>query len=60
MISGTLKSGNGATPITNGKVNGEQISFTAGGTQYTGRVNGNTMELNGGSGGSWQASRSGK
>jgi predicted RNA methylase len=60
MISGTLKSGNGATPITNGKVNGEQISFTAGGTQYTGRVNGDMMELNGGSGSSWKASRSGK
>jgi predicted RNA methylase len=60
MISGTLESGNGATPITNGKVNGEQISFTAGGTQYTGRVNGDMMELNGGSGGSWKASRSGK
>jgi len=60
MISGTLKSGNSATPVTNGKVNGEQISFTAGGTQYTGRVNGDRMELNGGSGGSWQASRAGR
>jgi predicted RNA methylase len=59
-ISGTLKSGNSAAPITNGRLNGEQISFTAGGTQYTGRVNGDTMELNGGSGKNWKASRSGK
>jgi SAM-dependent methyltransferase len=43
MISGTLKNGNTATPI-NGKLNGEQISFTAEKTSYTGRVNGNSME----------------
>ena len=43
MISGTLKNGNVVAPV-NGKLNGEQISFTAGGTQYTGRVNGNSME----------------
>jgi hypothetical protein len=58
MISGTLKSGNAVTPI-NGKLNGEQINFTAGGTQYTGRVNGDSME--GSAGGSkWSATRSGK
>jgi hypothetical protein len=47
MISGTLKSGNGSSPI-NGKMNGDQISFSAGGIQYSGRVNGNTMEVSGG------------
>ena len=46
MITGTLKNGNVTAPI-NGKLNGDQISFTAGGTQYSGRMNGNTMELNG-------------
>src|SRR5262250_3034088 len=40
MISGTLKNGNVITPIS-GKLNGDEISFTAGGAQYTGRVNGN-------------------
>ena len=40
VLSGTL----GGTAITNGKMNGEQITFTAGGSQYTGRINGNTME----------------
>jgi hypothetical protein len=44
MVSGTLKSGNVTAPIRNGKLNGDQISFTAGGAQYTGRVNGNAME----------------
>ena len=47
MISGTLKNGNVVQSI-NGKLNGDQISFSAGGTQYTGRVNGNTMEVSSG------------
>ena len=38
MISGTL----GSTPVT-GKLVGDQITFTAGGKQYSGRVNGNTI-----------------
>jgi hypothetical protein len=59
MVSGTLKSGNASTPITNGKLSGDQISFTAGGNQYTGRVNGNVMEGKAGSGGSWKAIRAG-
>ena len=60
MVSGTLRSGNVSTPVTNGRLNGDQISFTAGANQYTGRVNGNVMEGNVGSGGSWKASRTGK
>ena len=60
MVAGTLKSGNVSTPITNGKLNGDQISFTAGANQYTGRVNGNVMEGSISSGGSWKASRAGK
>jgi len=47
MITGTLKQGNTSSQIS-GKMNGEQISFTAGNTQYTGRVNGNSMEVSGG------------
>ena len=60
MVSGTLRSGNVSTPIANGRLNGDQISFTAGANQYTGRVNGNIMEGNVGSGGSWKASRAEK
>lgn len=47
-ISGTL----GSTPITEGKLNGEEITFAAGTQKYTGRVNGNTM-----SGSGWSATR---
>jgi SAM-dependent methyltransferase len=54
-ISGSLKNGSNTTAITNGKLHGDQISFTAGGTQYTGHVNGNTID-----GGSWKATRVGK
>jgi methyltransferase family protein len=44
MVSGTLGSGSSATPIVNGKLRGDQITFEAGGTRYTGRVNGDTIE----------------
>ena len=58
MISGTLKNGNVITPIS-GKLNGDEISFTGGGAQYTGRVNGNTIDgtVKGGSNGKWIATR---
>ena len=60
MISGTLKSGNNSTPIANGKLNGDQITFNAGGVLYTGRVSGNVMEGSVSTGGSWKATRAGK
>jgi SAM-dependent methyltransferase len=60
MLSGTLRSGGNTAQITNGKVTGEQISFTAGGTQYNGRVNGTSMEGTTKSGASWKATRAGK
>jgi 2-polyprenyl-3-methyl-5-hydroxy-6-metoxy-1,4-benzoquinol methylase len=44
MISGKYQSGGNATQITDGKLNGDQISFTVGDEQYTGRVSGNTMQ----------------
>ncbi len=61
IISGTLRSGNVSTPITNGRLSGDQISFNAGGAQYTGRVSGNAMEgtVKGGSDSKWRATRSG-
>ena len=60
MISGTLKTGNNSTPIANGKLNGEQITFNAGGVLYTGRVGGNVMEGSLSTGGIWKATRAGK
>ena len=62
MLSGTLKSANNATPIS-GKLNGDQISFSAGGRQYTGRVSGNAIEgtvKSGGGDSKWRATRVGK
>jgi len=42
-FSGTLTSGNGTAPIS-GRIRGDQIAFTASGTQYTGKVDGAVME----------------
>ncbi len=57
--TGTLKNGNVAAPISNAKMAGDQINFTAAGTEYTGRVNGNSIEGTAG-GNKWNATRSGK
>jgi hypothetical protein len=60
MLSGTLTNGASPTPISDAKMRGDQIVFSAGGVQYTGRVNGNTLEgtTSRGSAG-WRATRSG-
>ena len=44
MLTGTLKNGNVSAIVINGKMTGEEISFTAGNTQYRGKVSGNTIE----------------
>ena len=58
-VTGTLKKGNVSAQITGGKLNGDEIKFSAGGAQYTGRVNGDTIEgtVKGDSGGTWTARR---
>jgi SAM-dependent methyltransferase len=53
-VSGTLSAGGSDTPVNNGRLNGDRITFTAGGTTYTGRVNGDTMR---GDNGAWSAVR---
>ena len=60
MIAGTLKSGGNAETMVAGKLRGDQINFIAGNAEYTGRVNGNTIEgtVKGSSSGSWSATRS--
>src|SRR5262245_38696742 len=45
MLSGTLR-GNGKTVPVQGKVRGEQITFTAGGKEYKGKLNGKQLQLN--------------
>jgi precorrin-6B methylase 2 len=59
MVSGTLKTGNKAVPL-NGRITGDQIRFTAGGTEYQGRISVNTIEGNSKSGGGFKATRAGK
>jgi SAM-dependent methyltransferase len=44
MVGGSMKTGGGSVPISDGKLVGEEITFTAGGTRYTGRVNGDVIE----------------
>ena len=44
MLSGTMRTG-GKTFALKGKVYGEEISFSAGGKQYKGRLNGKQLEL---------------
>ena len=55
MVSGTL----GSTAISDGRLRGDEITFSVGGAKYTGRVEGNAMRgtLTGGSGGTWTATR---
>ncbi len=43
-LSGTLTAGGTKTPITDGRMRGDQISFTASGRTYSGRVAGNRIE----------------
>jgi hypothetical protein len=56
-FTGTLKNGNVITPVTDGKLRGDEITFTAGGTEYSGKVNGSTIEGTTKSGDKWQAKR---
>lgn len=44
MVSGTVKTGNVIAPITKGRITGDSIAFTAGGTDYTAKISGNAME----------------
>ena len=60
MLSGTLNNGNVSAIVSDAKMNGDQIAFTAGGAQYTGRVNGSNMEGTykaGAETGKWSASK---
>lgn len=44
MFSGTLTAGGRATSITNGRLRGERLVFTAGDAEYSGSVNGDSMQ----------------
>ena len=61
MLTGTLKSGGSSAAISNARLHGDQITFTAGDAEYSGRVSGNSMQgtFRGGGGGNWSATRLG-
>jgi precorrin-6B methylase 2 len=59
-VSGTLATGGQNVTITNGRLRGEQITFSAGGTDYTGRIVGDRIEgtaVTGGKKQHWTATR---
>jgi hypothetical protein len=56
-VTGTLRPGGAAQPVVNGKLQGELITFVAGGTEYSGRVTGDTMELKANTGAPLKATR---
>ncbi len=55
MVTGTL----GSQAISEGKLNGDQITFKVGNATYTGRVDGSAIKgtITGGPGGSWTATK---
>jgi hypothetical protein len=62
FIYGSLTRGKTSHGISDGKINADQISFTAGGTRYSGRVIGNSIEgtmivAGGKKSGKWSATR---
>jgi SAM-dependent methyltransferase len=57
QVTGTIRNGSTAQPIVNGKLQGELFTFVAGGTEYSGRVTGDTMELKGNTGAPLKATR---
>ena len=59
-VSGTLAAGGTRVPISNGRLHGDRISFTAAGVVYVGRVNGDAMSgrMKGSAAGTWTAVRS--
>jgi SAM-dependent methyltransferase len=61
VVSGSMATGGGNTPIANGRLRGDQIRFIVADSEYTGRVNGATIEgtvRTGGRQSNWTATRS--
>jgi hypothetical protein len=59
-VGGNVRTGNGPVAL-NGRLRGDQIDFDAGGTHFSGKVNGNTIEGTAKSGDKttpWRATRS--
>jgi SAM-dependent methyltransferase len=62
VISGSLRTGDKSAAISNARLDGERISFSVGNVQYSGRVNGDSIDgisNNGTAKSPWNATRSG-
>lgn len=63
MVSGTLTSAGRVSKLLNGKLNGDQITFTVNGQTHTGRVSGERIDGTikaGASSNAWSATRDAK
>ena len=56
-FSGTMTKDGAATPVTGGRLLADELSFTAGGTEYKGKVRGDLIEGTTKAGDTWQAKR---
>ncbi len=63
MVTGTSTLAGAATPITDGRLRGDRLTFSAGGAQYSGKVNGSVIDgtvTSNGSSSPWTATRAAK
>ena len=58
-VSGSLSTGTTKSEITDGRLRGDQITFTAGGQTYSGRVTGNRIEISAPGGAAMTGTRAG-
>jgi hypothetical protein len=57
MVSGSLRQGTITVPVSEGRLLGEQITFTVAGTTYKGKVNGASMQGTTSAGAAWTATK---
>ncbi len=56
-LSGSLTMNNATAIVVDAKMNGDEIAFSSGGVEYTGRVTGDTITGTTSAGGNWSAKR---
>ena len=59
MLEGTLTEGGKTLPISEARLRGTEIAFTAGGRRHTGQIQGSAMSGQVDGGGTWSATRTG-
>ena len=59
FVEGTLTNGTSSSPVTEGRLNGETLSFKAGDVEYTVKVDGEKMTGSAGTSHGWTATKAG-